>query len=79
MPIGAVRQLGAAQVVRVFRGQQGPVCPTRSEVPSKPAYPLFVVIPKDDVIPKFSFSGILRGILRGSFRVRDLEISRDSA
>ena len=36
-------------------------------------YPLFVVIPKDDVIPKFSFFGIFTG------NFPDLEISRDSA
>ena len=36
-------------------------------------YPLFVVIPKDDVIPKNSFFGIFTG------NFPDLEISRDSA
>ena len=36
------------------------------------AYPLFVVIPKDDVIPKFSFFGIFTG------NFSDLKISRDS-
>ena len=36
-------------------------------------YPLFVVIPKDDVIPKLSFFGIFTG------NFPDLEISRDSA
>ena len=35
-------------------------------------YPLFVVIPKDDVTSKFSFSGIFTG------NFPDLKISRDS-
>ena len=35
-------------------------------------YPLFVVIPKDDVIPKFSFFGIF------ARKFSDLKISRDS-
>ena len=39
------------------RQGRGPTTPRAIAFP----YPLFVVIPKDDVIPKFSFSSIFTG------------------
>ena len=38
-----------------------PPQPSSLKLPKKAPYPLFVVIPKDDVIPEFSSFGILIG------------------